>query len=228
LEELKDTRMAGLLLMNEVYKYQEVLEKEYKFKLQDMRATLLELELKAAVSKKEELEVDVTVKKKECEVVKGESDKLHLEVLTLEHQLDAEVKKHKMEVCLLEEENETDVKAFIVEKAEKMKESEYIKRIVEEIQAGKEFVEGGESDQLQLQVFDVELAHRPSEIEVSMHNMEFGVLEKTKTLNAKNIEVMKESSHFKREVEEIHTSQGLVGDQNHTSMAETFDDIVKI
>jgi hypothetical protein len=132
-EELKGTRMAGLLLMNEADEYQEVLEKEYKLKLcelelwaqnmkMDMRVTSLESELKVATVKKEEWEVDDTVKM-EYEVVKGGSGKVHLEVSTLEHQLDAEVKKHKMEVCLLEEENEINVKAFNVEKAEKMKES---------------------------------------------------------------------------------------------------------
>jgi hypothetical protein len=89
--------------------------------------------------------------------VKGGSGELHLKVSTLEHQLDVEVKKNKMEVCPLVEEKETIVKAFNVEKAEKMKQSGYIKRVVMEIQASKEFVEGGENDKLQLEVFDVEL-----------------------------------------------------------------------
>jgi chromosome segregation ATPase len=157
MEELKGTRMAGWLLMNAADEYQEVVEKESKLKLKElellwaqnmeigMRVTSLESELKVATGKKEELEADVTVKKMGCEVVKGESGKLHLKVSDLEHQLDVEVKKHKMEVCPLEEENETIVKAFNAEKVEKMRESEYIKRIVEEIQADKECVEGGEN-----------------------------------------------------------------------------------
>jgi hypothetical protein len=39
---------------------------------------------------------------------------------------------------------------------------------------------------------------------------------------------MKESGHFKREAREIHTCQDLVGDKNHTPIAETFDDTAKI
>jgi methylthioribose-1-phosphate isomerase len=166
MEELKGTRMTCLLLMNAGDEYQVVVEKESKLKLKElellwfqnmemgMRVTSLESELKISIGKKEELEADVTVKKMECEVVKGESGKLHLKVSNLEHQLDVEVKKHKMEVCplqeecLLEEENETIVEAFNVEKAEKMKESEYIKRMVEEIQADKECVEDGENSYL--------------------------------------------------------------------------------
>jgi hypothetical protein len=61
-----------------------------------------------------------------------------------------------------------------------------------------------------------------------MQNIKFGVLEETKTLNDKNTEVIKESGHFKREAEKIHTSKDLIGDKNYRPMSETFDDIIKI
>jgi hypothetical protein len=55
----------------------------------DVKSPSLSSELKVATGKKEELQVVVTVKRMECDVVKRESDKLHLKVLTLKHQLDA-------------------------------------------------------------------------------------------------------------------------------------------
>jgi hypothetical protein len=96
MEQLKDTMMA---LMNATNEYQEVVEKESKLReLEELWAQNVELdvkspslssELKVATGKKEELQVVVTVKRMECDVVKRESDKLHLKVLTLKHQLDA-------------------------------------------------------------------------------------------------------------------------------------------
>jgi hypothetical protein len=127
-KELNYTRMAGLLFMSEADNYQEVVEKEYKATMEQLKDTMMALmnatneyqevvekesklreleelwaqnveldvkspslssELKVATGKKEELQVVVTVKRMECDVVKRESDKLHLKVLTLKHQLDA-------------------------------------------------------------------------------------------------------------------------------------------
>jgi NAD-specific glutamate dehydrogenase len=113
-------------------------------------------------------------------------------------------------------------------KSGKMKELEYIKRVAKEIQVGKEFLEGGENDKLRLEVFDVEQTHSLSEVEVHMHNMEFGVLDETNVLDAKSAQVMKESDHLKREAVEINTNKDLVGDKNYTPLAKTFDDIVEI
>jgi methylthioribose-1-phosphate isomerase len=219
-KELNDTRMTGLLLMNAADEYQEVVEKEAKTKLKEfeelwaqkaeMDVRVASLELKSGMSKKEELDTDPMVKKRECEVPEEESDKLQ----TLDHQLDVEVNRHKIESCPLVEENEEFVKAFNVEKAENMGEPEYIKRRVEEIQAGKEFVEGGENDKLQLEVLDVEQKHSPSQAEVNMNNIELSVLEEAtaKELDTRKAEeVMKELGHLERKVEETHVNMDSVG-----------------
>jgi hypothetical protein len=202
-EELNDARTAGLLLMNAADEYQEVVEKEAKTKLKeleelwaqkaemDVRVASLESELKSgSMSKKEELDTDGMVKKRECdEAVEEESDKLET---TLDHQPDVEVNGHKIESwCPLGEENEEFVKAFNVEKAENMREpAEYTKRRVEEIQDGKEFVEGGQNDKLQLEVLDVEQNHSPSQAEVNMGNIELSVLEEA---TAKELDTRKKT-----------------------------------
>ncbi|XP_062203813.1 uncharacterized protein LOC133906030 [Phragmites australis] len=232
-KQLDDTRKAGLLIMNAADEYQEVVEKQIKAKVEelkvlgaqkaemDAKAISLELELQATMAKKGELEADVMVRKREYELLEGGNDKLRSEILIVEkkhNMFEAEVKRLKMELCVLAEAKEVAVNAFDAEKAKIMKESEDLKRNVEEIHANKDLVEA-ENDKLRSKVLTMEQKHSMFEAEVKRLEMELGALAEAKEVvamafDAEKAEIMKEMKDLKRKVEEIQANKDLVESEN--------------
>ncbi|CAN6356334.1 unnamed protein product [Urochloa humidicola] len=156
--------------------------------------------------------------KKEVEMsMKGENDKLRMEVLAAVENYSRsveEIKKLKMELATLEEVKEAAAKAFDSEKAAMMMESKDLKRRIGQIQASKDLVDG-ENNKLRLEVMTLEQKCSLSKAEVERLKMELDTLEVAKEAAAnafdeEKVEINKLLEDQKMKVEEIQASKDLV------------------
>ncbi|BAS87825.1 Os04g0155200 [Oryza sativa Japonica Group] len=151
--------------------------------------------------------------------LKGENDKLRLEVLTAEDKLDAvEIEKLQKELDALAEVKEVAAKAFDDEKAKMMMESVDLKSRIEEIQGNMDMIES-ENDKLRSEALIAEQKLNICEAEIERLKMELGGLTEAKEAAAKafdtqNEEITKDLEDLKTKLEEIKTNKDLVESEN--------------
>ncbi|CAN6338479.1 unnamed protein product [Urochloa humidicola] len=134
-------------------------------------AKAFDIEKVEVIKELEDLKREVEEIQASKHLLKDENDKLRHEVLTIEQKIghsQQEIEMLKMEMSALEEAKEAAAKVFDAEKAEIMKESEDLKRRVEESHASKEAEEALRDKVAQADKLTVEL----EDIRVSMSQMQ--------------------------------------------------------
>ncbi|EAY74236.1 hypothetical protein OsI_02116 [Oryza sativa Indica Group] len=153
--------------------------------------------------------------------LKGENDKLRLEVLTAEEkysQSAAEVEKLQKELVALAEVKEVAAKAFDDEKAKMMMESVDLKSRLEEIQGNMDMIKS-ENDKLRSEALVAEQKLNICEAEIERLKMELGALTEAneaaaKAFDTQNEEITKELEDLKTKLEEIKTNKDLAESEN--------------
>nr|CAB3466059.1 unnamed protein product [Digitaria exilis] len=189
-------------------------EKEASAKAFDAQNEQITKELEILESKLEEIQ-------KIKDLMESENEKLRSEVLAAEEkcsQSEAEIKCLKQILGAVVEAKEAAAKSFDAEKVEIMKESDNLKRELEEIQAIKALVER-ENDELRSQILTAEQKHTMLEAEVTNLNMDLGALEEAREASAKafdveKVQILKELEVVNSKMEQIQSNKDLVESEN--------------
>ncbi|RCV18991.1 hypothetical protein SETIT_3G347800v2 [Setaria italica] len=213
-EELEDMRMV---FVDAADTYQEAAGKQINATVQTlevlggqeaMRVESLESEFNATLANNQEMEVDATVKKRECDLVKGENDMLQSEVLATEpkpklnlFEAAVETQRLKMELGALVEAKEAAENAFEADMEDVMKEPKDLKSKVEKIKTIRGFVMH-ENETLWLEDSIVAQKYDIYEVEVESTEMQLNVLMEAKEAAAMGFNVNEAKN--KKELEEIH------------------------
>ncbi|CAD6267674.1 unnamed protein product [Miscanthus lutarioriparius] len=179
-EELANTRKAGLMLMDTTDTYQEAARKQIKEKaeeLEDVRKAVVVL-MKAANAYQQEAKKQIRDKVEELKVMGAQKVELDARVESLESELRAamaknqeleddyakvkvendklrlEVERFMMELGALAEEEDAATKAFDIEKEEILMELEDSKIVKVEVTQDNKNLMKCENDKLQLDAFD--------------------------------------------------------------------------
>lgn len=194
--------------------------KEASAKAFDAQNAEIVMELEDLKRKMEEMQTNMGL-------VEDENDKLQSKVLVAEEKYsksEAEIKCLKAMVCALVESKEAAAKAFDTEKVEMMKESDSLKRQMEEIKASKDLVEN-ENNELRSEILAAEQKCSLLEAEVKSLKMELCALVEAKeaaakAFDAEKAETLKELESLRREVEEIQVNKHLLEAENGRLQSE--------
>uniref|UniRef100_A0A0E0DAK7 Uncharacterized protein n=1 Tax=Oryza meridionalis TaxID=40149 RepID=A0A0E0DAK7_9ORYZ len=155
------------------------------------------------------------------DLVEGETNELQPEVFATEEKnslSEAEIKCLKQILEVAMEVKEAAAESFDAEKEEIMKQSNNLKRKIEENQASKDLVES-ENDKLRSKMVTVKQKHNQFEADNKSLKIELGALKEAKEATAKAFDVekagiLKELEDPKRKVEEIQANKDLVEREN--------------
>ncbi|EEE60479.1 hypothetical protein OsJ_13751 [Oryza sativa Japonica Group] len=155
------------------------------------------------------------------DLVEGETNELQPEVFATEEKnslSEAEIKCLKQILEVAMEVKEAAAESFDAEKEEIMKQSNNLKRKIEENQASKDLVES-ENDKLRSKMVTVKQKHNQFEADNKSLKIELGALKEAKEATAKAFDVekagiLKELEDPKRKVEEIQAKKDLVEREN--------------
>uniref|UniRef100_A0A0E0GXL8 Uncharacterized protein n=2 Tax=Oryza nivara TaxID=4536 RepID=A0A0E0GXL8_ORYNI len=155
------------------------------------------------------------------DLVEGETNELQPEVFATEEKnslSEAEIKCLKQILEVAMEVKEAAAESFDAEKEEIMKQSNNLKRKIEENQASKDLVES-ENDKLRSKMVTVKKKHNQFEADNKSLKIELGALKEAKEATAKAFDVekagiLKELEDPKRKVEEIQANKDLVEREN--------------
>uniref|UniRef100_A0A0D9ZGV5 Uncharacterized protein n=1 Tax=Oryza glumipatula TaxID=40148 RepID=A0A0D9ZGV5_9ORYZ len=155
------------------------------------------------------------------DLVEGETNELQPEVFATEEKnslSEAEIKCLKQILEVAMEAKEAAAESFDAEKEEIMKQSNNLKRKIEENQASKDLVES-ENDKLRSKMVTVKQKHNQFEADNKSLKIELGALKEAKEATAKAFDVekagiLKELENPKRKVEEIQANKDLVEREN--------------
>ncbi|KAB8094781.1 hypothetical protein EE612_022121, partial [Oryza sativa] len=155
------------------------------------------------------------------DLVEGETNELQPEVFATEEKnslFEAEIKCLKQILEVAMEAKEAAAESFDAEKEEIMKQSNNLKRKIEENQASKDLVES-ENDKLRSKMVTVKQKHNQFEADNKSLKIELGALKEAKEATAEAFDVekagiLKELEDPKRKVEEIQANKDLVEREN--------------